>query len=117
CSTPSATSANWTIPRSSPCARNWPERVPRSDVPVTSGRPSHRPARVPTMTFSSRSESPRPVHAGASERHPKPPAPGDLYRFHLDTGSEPEWLVVRAHPDDLQLLLTVPVDPFPLAGP
>jgi hypothetical protein len=47
----------------------------------------------------------------------EPPAPGDLYFFPLDTGREPEWLVVRAHPDDPQLLLTVPMDPFPVAGP
>jgi hypothetical protein len=44
------------------------------------------------------------------------PGPGDLYRFHLGTDAAPEWLVVRTHPDDPQLLLAVPVDDFPLAG-
>ncbi|MBI1918223.1 MAG: hypothetical protein HYS12_26320 [Planctomycetes bacterium] len=70
------------------------------------------------MTLPSRSESPRQRPAGtAGERHSKSPAPGDFYRFRLDTGTEPEWLIVRAHPDDPQLLLVVPVDDFPLAGP
>lgn len=44
------------------------------------------------------------------------PSPGDLYVF--DAGDEVgiEWLVVRAHPDDPELILLAPIDDFPLAG-
>lgn len=44
------------------------------------------------------------------------PSPGDFYVF--DTGDEVgiEWLVVRAHPDDPDLILLAPIDDFPLAG-
>jgi hypothetical protein len=45
-----------------------------------------------------------------------PPAPGDLYVFALEGYVAPEWLVVRDHPDDGDLLFLVPVDGFPLAG-
>ncbi len=70
------------------------------------------------MTFPSRSESPRQRPAGpVAEQHLKRPALGDLYLFRLDTEIEPKWLILRAHPDDPYLLLAVPVDDFPLAGP
>src|SRR5437763_1599639 len=96
---------------------------PEDDEPAPTstldpGRPSRWPTRASTMTLPSRSESPRPLPVGpVAEQHPKLPAPGDLYLFRLDTEIEPEWLIVRAHPDDPQLLLVVPVDDFPLAGP
>src|SRR5947208_4386093 len=74
--------------------------------------------RASTMTLPSRSESPRQLPAGpVADQPPKLPGLGDLYLFRLDTEIEPAWLIVRAHPDDPQLLLVVPVDDFPLAGP
>lgn len=44
------------------------------------------------------------------------PSPGDLYVF--DAGEEVgvEWLVVRSHPDDPELILLAPTDNFPLVG-
>src|ERR1700736_3402209 len=45
-----------------------------------------------------------------------PPAPGDLYVFPLEGDAAPEWLVVREHPADRDVLFLVPADGFPLAG-
>jgi hypothetical protein len=45
-----------------------------------------------------------------------PPTPGDLYVFPLGADAALEWLVVRAHPDDHNLLFLVPADGSPLAG-
>jgi hypothetical protein len=63
--------------------------------------------------------APAPGAAGSPTLTPTAaltPTPGDLYVF--DTGQEVaiEWLVVRAHPDDPDLILLAPVDDFPLAG-
>src|SRR5262249_38711420 len=65
-----------------------------------------------TMTIPSQDEFPLQVPPSA-----RPPSPGDLYGFRLDMEAQPAWLVIRAHPDDAHLLLAVPVDDFPLAGP
>ncbi|HKB37706.1 MAG TPA: hypothetical protein VKD72_14760 [Gemmataceae bacterium] len=70
------------------------------------------------MTTPSGSEPLRQAMTrGDAARSAGPPAPCDLYVFHLDVEVAPVWLVVRAHPDDSHLLLAVPVDDFPLAGP
>jgi hypothetical protein len=63
--------------------------------------------------------APAPGAAGSPTLTPTAaltPTPGDLYVF--DTGQDVaiEWLVVRAHPDDPDLILLAPVDDFPLAG-
>jgi hypothetical protein len=44
------------------------------------------------------------------------PLPGDLYVFALPVDVALEWLVVREHPDDPDLLLAAPADDFPLVG-
>jgi hypothetical protein len=46
----------------------------------------------------------------------RPPSPGDLYVFDLAGDAALEWLVVREHPDDPDLLSVAPADEFPLAG-
>jgi hypothetical protein len=46
----------------------------------------------------------------------KASAPGDLYIFDVGQDVGLEWLVVRIHPDDSELLLLAPTDDFPLAG-
>ncbi len=44
------------------------------------------------------------------------PTPGDLYVFDAGEDVGLEWLVVRLHPDDPDLLLLAPADDFPLVG-
>jgi hypothetical protein len=51
-----------------------------------------------------------------SARRSGPPIPGDLYVFPVSESAALEWLVLRAHPDDPDLLLVIPCDDFPLAG-
>ena len=46
----------------------------------------------------------------------RPPTPGDLYVFDSAGDAALEWLIVREHPDDPDLLLVAPADDFPLAG-
>ena len=46
----------------------------------------------------------------------RPPTPGDLYVFDSAEDAALEWLVVREHPHDRDLLLVAPADDFPLAG-
>jgi hypothetical protein len=46
----------------------------------------------------------------------RPPTPGDLYVFHCATDAGLEWMIVREHPDEPDLLLAVPADDFPLVG-
>ncbi len=48
---------------------------------------------------------------------PRPqPAPGDLYVLGTVGDAAIEWLVVREHPDEPQLVLLAPTDDFPLVG-
>lgn len=47
---------------------------------------------------------------------PRAPAPGDLCLLGSSAENALEWLVVRAHPDDPNILLAVPTDDFPLVG-
>jgi len=42
------------------------------------------------------------------------PLPGDVYVFGQK--SDIQWMVIRYHPDDPNLILLAPVDGFPLAG-
>src|SRR5262245_36477151 len=73
---------------------------------------------MPIMTTPSGREPLQQAFArDEAARREGPPAPGDLYVFRLDAEVAPAWLVVRAHPDDSHLLLSVPVDDFPWAGP
>jgi hypothetical protein len=44
------------------------------------------------------------------------PTPGELFVFEAGEDVGLEWLVVRFHPDDPNLLLLAPMDDFPLAG-
>jgi hypothetical protein len=70
--------------------------------------------RIRTAIAAAAESLPRSAGSVAADR--ALPSPGDLYVF--DAGNEVgiEWLVVRAHPDDPELILLAPIDDFPLAG-
>jgi hypothetical protein len=70
--------------------------------------------RIRTAIAAAAESLPRSAGSVAADR--ALPSPGDLYIF--DAGEEVgiEWLVVRAHPDDPDLILLAPIDDFPLAG-
>ncbi len=70
--------------------------------------------RIRTAITAAAESLPRSAGSIAADR--TLPSPGDLYVF--DAGEEVgiEWLVVRAHPDDPELILLAPIDDFPLAG-
>lgn len=70
--------------------------------------------RIRTAITAAAESLPRSAGSVAADR--ALPSPGDLYVF--DAGDEVgiEWLVVRSHPDDPDLILLAPIDDCPLTG-
>jgi hypothetical protein len=54
--------------------------------------------------------------SGTVKTGAKGPAPGELYLFPTPVEAAIEWLVVRFHVDDTNIVLLAPADDFPLAG-